>query len=146
MSNPLVQQGTLNRLRGSITWGSNPSLNITASYLGEEGISLALEGDATTMIPTMVGMVTSPEPYMPVTITAHLLKTQALSAQYKKQMENSTLLGAGVVRVDSKTHPPYDIMNCAIAGVEPLKLNGKDAGWVVRIRGFYPINSSLFDS
>lgn len=146
MSNPLVQLGTLNRLRGSITVASNASLNVTASYLNKDGIQIALEGDMTAMLPAMTGMVPSPEPYVPVTVTVHLLKTQPLSALYKSQLENSTLIGNITVRVDSAAHPPYDFTNCAIAGVDPIKISGEDAGWVIRIRGTYNINSTLFDT
>lgn len=145
MSNPLVSLGTLNRLRASVTFNSNPSLNVTASYLNKEGISLNL-GDVTAMLPAMTGMVPSPEAYVPATITIHLLKTQPLSAQFKTQLESNSLIGNATVRVDSASHPPYDITNCFIAGVETIKANGEDAGWVVRIRGTYNVNSTLFDS
>ena len=145
-TNPLINQGTLNRLRASVTWDNFPGLNVTAPYLGEEGISLSLDGDTTTFINTMTGAVTSPEPYQMVTITMHLLKTQGLAGQYKSQMENLATLGNGVVRPDSSALPAYDITNCAIQGVEPLKLNGKDAGFTVRIRGYYVVNQSLYDT
>ena len=46
MAAPLIQQGTLNRLRGSVVYSTNATLNVTAPYLAREAISIAFEGDA----------------------------------------------------------------------------------------------------
>jgi hypothetical protein len=145
-TNPLVSQGSLNRLRASVVWPDNPTLNVTASYLGKEGVSLALDGEATTFINTLVGAVTSPEPYQMITLTIHLLKTQGLASLYKSQQETSSLLGSGVVRPDSVALSAYDIVNCAIASVRELKFNGEDAGFMVTVRGYYLVNSNLYDA
>ncbi len=146
MANPLITQGTLNRLRASVIWNDNPNLNVTASYLGKDGIRLALDGESTMFINTLTGAVTSPEPYQMITLTIHLLKTQALSSQYKSQMETSALLGNGVVRPDSVALPAYDIVNCAIESVRELNFSGADAEFAVTVKGYYLVNSSLYDS
>lgn len=143
--NPLVDQGTLNRLRGSITWSSNPSLNITAPYLGREGISLSLTGEATQFFPTLTGTSTSPEPYQMIEVTVHLLKTQSFADLYKKQMEASSLLGNGVVWPDTTTLSTYEILNCGIKSVRELPFNGTSPEWVVTIGGYYLVNSSLWN-
>jgi hypothetical protein len=144
MANPLVSQGTMNRLRASVVWPSFPSLNVTASFLGEEMVRLSLEGDATTFINTATGMVTSPEPYLPCSIRINLLKTQALADLYKKQMELSTLMGDCTVRPDATPLSSYQIVNCALMSVDPLDFNGKSAGWIINARGTYYINSDLW--
>jgi hypothetical protein len=143
-SNPLVAQGTLNRLRASVIWANFPQLNVTAPFLHKEGISLALEGDVTTYIDTMTGGVTSPEPYQRANLTLTLLKTQPLSALYKQQLELSSLLGNGTVRPDSSTLPPYALVNCAIRSVRELRFSGEDAAWAVSVGGYYLVNSNLF--
>ena len=143
-SNPLIAQGTLNRLRASVVWASNASLNVTAPYLGREGIRLALEGETTTFINTMTGAVTSPEPYQVVNLTINLLKTQGLAAVYKGQMELSALIGDGTVYPDASTLPVYSIINCAIQSVRELSFAGEDAGWAVSIKGYYLVNSALW--
>lgn len=143
-SNPLVAQGTLNRLRGSVIWANFPVLNVTAPFLHKEGIKLALEGEATLFIDTMTGGVTSPEPYQHISVTMVLLKTQSLAGLYKAQMELSSLLGDGVVRPDSAALPPYQVTNAAIKSVRELSFNGEDAAWAVVVGGYYNINSSLF--
>lgn len=144
-TNPLVDQGTLNRLRATVLWNDFPQLNVTAPFLGEEAIGLALEGETTTFINTMTGAVTSPEPYQVVGLTIHLLKTQQLADLYKVKMETDAKLGAGIVRPDSKTLSPYPIVNCAIQSVRELRFGGRDAGFMVTVKGYYNINSSLWD-
>lgn len=145
MTNPLIAQGTLNRLRGSVVWEGFPALNVTAPFLGKEGIRLALEGEATTFINTMTGAVTSPEPYMTVSMTLNLLKTQQLGNLYKAQMEVSSLLGAGTVRSDSAILSPYSLINCSIQSVRELDFSGADAGYVVNVKGYYNINQALWN-
>jgi hypothetical protein len=99
-------------------------------------------------IDTMTGAVTSPEPYLRVNLRAHLLKTQNLSNLYKAQQELSTLIGDGVVQPDvtvgSGVLGPYQLTNCGIQSVDELNFSGEDAGYAVRLKGFYIINSSLW--
>lgn len=143
-SNPLIDQGTLNRLIASVVWDNNPGLNVTAPYLGKEGIRLALEGETTTFINTMTGAVTSPEPYQTTSLTINLLKTQNLAAVYKAQMELLATIGQCTIYPDATTLPTYSLINCAIQSVRELNFSGEDAGWVVNIKGYYLCNSALW--
>jgi hypothetical protein len=147
MPNPLINQGTLNRIRGSVTWANFGTLNVTAPYLNKAGIRLSLQGEATTFIPTMTGMVTSQEPYMPIELVLNLLKTQALANAYKAQMESSSNIGDGTVRPDITAGgiSSYQLINCAIKSVRELNFAGDDAGFSVTIGGYYLTNSGLFD-
>ena len=145
MANPIVPQGTLNRLRGSVTIPSNTGLNITASYLGKDGISMSFDGAANTAIDTMTGIVQSPEPYQRVTVAIHLLKSQALADLWKGQIESNVLLGDITVKTDAKNLSPYQLSNCAVMNVNPLKFDGTDAGWIVALTGIYYINSDLWN-
>lgn len=144
-SNPLIAQGTLNRLLGSAVVTDTPALNVTASYLGKEGISLRLEGKASIPIPTMTGTVQSPEPYMMVTLTIALLKTQGLAAQFKAAMESNAVIGDMVITPDASTLPVYQLTNCAITEVGELKFNGSTADYGVVIEGYYLINDNLWN-
>lgn len=144
MPNPTVPQGTLNRVLSSISLADLPGLNITAPFVGRQGMLLSFGGGATTFIPTMTGTVTSLEPYQMATITAHLLKTQSLAAAYENQRQVNSLLGSITARGDAVTLPPYLILNCAIENVRELNFSGEDAGYVLTIQGYYQINSSLF--
>ena len=145
-ANPLVVQGTLNRLRGSVVVPSFPNLNVTNGYLGKLGIRLALQGDATQFVDTMTGMVTSPEPYLPGVITMHLLRTQNLAALWRAQMESQiTALGEVSVFSDSAVWPEYDFFNCALTSITEMPFDGTDPGYVIAIRGTYQINAGMFN-
>ena len=148
MPNPLIAIGALNRLRASIVWPSNASLNVTASYLSRRGISLALDGESTLFINTMTGAVTSPEPYMMITCTVHLIRTQQLCSLYKQQMESNPLIGDGTLRPDVAAGnglAPYNLSNCAIQSVNEMSFAGDDADFAVRIRGYYLVSSAMWD-
>lgn len=144
-SNPLIALGSLNRLRASVTIPGNTALNVTAPYLGKEGISISLEGEGTTYLPALTGAVPSPEPYQMVRVRIALLKTQGLAAQYKTQYENSTLIGDITIKSDTITLPVFLFTNCALVNVPDLKYNGESADFPVEIRGYYLINNSLWN-
>lgn len=143
--NPLVPQGVLNRLRGSVVWDDVPALNITAAFLAKDGIRWAPEGEATTFTDTLTGSVPSPEPYLPCSLRISLLRTQVFSDLYKKRMELNSVLGGGTVRPDTTTLSPITMFNCSIQNVAELGFNGQDAAYIISIRGYYLINSSLWD-
>lgn len=145
MGNPLISQGSLNRLRGSIVFTSASELNITAPFLGKEGIRLALEGESTVMLPQMTGVVTSPEPYLMASISINLIKTQSLAALFKARMELNSLLGDLTVRPDAAALGVYQFSNCAIQSTPDLNFAGDDAAYRTIIKGTYYINSSLWE-
>lgn len=144
--NPLQDQGTLNLVLASVSIPNFPELNVTAPFLNRAGITLAKEGSATLQLPTMTGAVQSQQPYMLVNVTINLLKTQNLSALYKAQFEDSTLIGDITVRPDvSEGLQPYDLLNCALDSVREQSYAGADAGWAVSLHGYWIINNSLFN-
>jgi hypothetical protein len=146
MSNPNVALGTINRLLASVVWDDFPALNITPSYLAPEAIDMTLEGVMTTMLPTMTGFVTSGEPWMPMRLVVHLVRSQALAASYKTHWEQSTLMGSATVRPDvpTSTLPPFIIDNVAITNLNTLNYSGREAGFVVTFMGQYQINQNLW--
>lgn len=142
--NPLIQQGTLNRLRGSVVYASNATLNVTAPYLAREAISVAFEGDAGMLIPTLTGGVTSPEPYQLATVTINLVKSQALADVYKSQIESNVNVGDISVIPDSATLSDYQINNCVLKGARDITFDGNQAGFVVTLQGIYVTNNALW--
>lgn len=145
MPNPLIAQGSLNRIRGSVQWPLNPTLNVTAPYLTKAGMRLALQGESTVYLPTMTGAVTSMEPYMMVELAIHLVKSNGLADIYKQRMELNSLLGDGTLRPDTSALSPYGLVNCAIRSVREVDLSGEDPAWAVTVGGYYLVNSQLFD-
>lgn len=146
MANPLISQGTINRLRAAVVIPTFPALNVTSAFLGEEGIRLAFEGDATLFINTLTGAVTSPEPYLLATLTINMLKTQALANAWKAQMETSALLGDLTIRPDATQLNPYQLTNCSMQSMKELNFSGKDATYGVMVKGYYIINNTLWNS
>lgn len=145
MPNPRIEQGTLNRLRGSVSPVQFPELNIIAGNLAPEGISISFGGGATTTLDAMTGVVQSPEPFLKVMVKIHLLKSQALSDQWKSQMEESTLLGDLAVTTDTRSLSDYYFGNSAIESVDTLDFSGKNVGYVITLSAIYYINNSLWD-
>ena len=143
-SNPQVFQGTLNRLRGSLVVPSYPQLQVTAPFLGPAGISVSRNGEATTMLPTMTGTVTSPAPYQMVSITLNLLRTQNLAALWETQMQTVSTIGDINVIPDTAALANYTFNNCAIVNIGELTFAGQDAGYMVTLGGYYQINNSLW--
>jgi len=142
--NPLITQGTLNRLRGSVVYSSNSTLNVTAPYLAREAISVAFDGDAGMLIPTLTGGVTSPEPYQMANITINLIKSQALANVYKQQIELNVNVGDISVITDSAALGDYQFTNCVLKGVRDVTFDGNVPGFVVTLTGIYSVNSSLW--
>ena len=146
MPNPSINQGTLNRLVGSVLVPDFPELNATAEFMGDEGIGITWSGETTTFIPTLAGVVNSPEPYQQVSVALHLLKTQFLANLYEAQRRANAIVGDIVVRVDNRDFTPFEFLNCAIQNVEPIRVNGKDAGYRVTLMGFQQVNNDLWDA
>lgn len=150
--NPLIPLGGLNRVIAGVQFDTFPGLNISASYLGKEGIRLVPDGMVTTKLPAMTGYVTSPEPYQVVTVTVNLLKSQALGAAFKAQIENLTsLVGNFVVYPDTTVSDPnsgvdysYSLTNGIIENAVPGPFDGNDALWVLTLGGQYNINLGLW--
>jgi len=144
-ANPLIPQGTLNRIRGNIQVVSFPVLNITASYLGSEGFSFSRTSPATTMIDQMTGRVVSPEPYQSVNIEIHLNRAQGLAAQWEAQLVALSYLGDLTVYSDSANLTTYHFTNCSIENVSPIAVTGKTSDYSITLTGVYIINNNLWN-
>jgi hypothetical protein len=142
--NPQVPQGVINRIRGNIQVPSYPNLSITAAFLGEQAFEFTRTGPATTMIGSLTGRVASPEPYQPVSINVHLVKSQALAAQWESQLVALSLVGNLLLYTDAATMPTYQFSNCAIENVGPIATNGKSIDYMLTLTGTYIINNNLW--
>jgi hypothetical protein len=143
-----IPLGTLNRLVASITFTSFPSLNVTPPYLTRRAIRFTPDMDMTTFINVLTGMVTSPEPYIGVTVMINLNRTLALAAAFQQQFLTSTLLGDCTVRPDVAPSQgglqPLPLSNCGIARLGDLGMDGEDPVMPISMRGTYFINSNLW--
>ena len=121
-----------------------PALNITAPFLGAAGFSFTRGGPATTMIDTLTGRVGSPEPYQPVDVEIHLVKSQALATAWEAQLNTLSIIGNLTVFTDSAVQPIYNFTEMAIQNVGAIAVNGKSVDYVLTLTGTYIINNGLF--
>lgn len=145
MPNPMISAGVLNRVRASAKLTNHPELNVSASYLAKEGVEISFQGNLVDSLPALTGVVQSPQPYIQVQAKIHLLRSQALGAQYKKQWEVNALLGDVRLYTDSSTFGEFDMTNSAITSVGDMTFAGGDPGVVITLTGTYYVNSAMWD-
>lgn len=142
--NPLIQQGTLNKVRASVIVPGNSSLNITAAYMGKNFVTVSLEGDFTKLIGTATGAVTSPEPYVEGTISVGILRTQSLASNWRSQWENNGVIGGVSVFPDTAAFGEIDFHDCVIQHFDPNAWDGEDPVSRLTIKGLYFINNAMW--
>ena len=139
-----VPQGILNRLRSTVSFASNPALNITPAYLAKAGLRLGFAGAVTVAIDSMTGVVTSPEPYLRFMLQVHLNMALGFADAWKQQIETNGILGDLTVRSPSTQLSPYQLVNGFIENVDELDFSGASADFPLRIGGTYPVNTLLW--
>jgi hypothetical protein len=161
-----MPQGNLNRLQASVQFPKYAYLNVSAANLGPEGIRLSFDDNATDLLPTMTGMVTSPKPYQAVTLTIPIVKTTTdwLADQFKVQFQKTTLLGNATVYPDAPNNgtgdfngnagvgsyggagmSPFQLYNMTLETVREMSFAGTEATMVITIRGYMPVNNMFFN-
>src|SRR6516225_3481765 len=136
--------GVLNRLRASVTYQAFPQLNVTSGFLTTEGIRLALEGNATDLLPAMVSLVSSPAPYLSASLTMSIVRSSSLAQLYKLQIEDTTLMGLVTIFPDTDVLNPFILNNVALESVREMAFAGLEAEMVVTARGYYNVNTGFF--
>lgn len=144
MSNPLIPLGFLNKVKAGISVTGNSALNITASYLAKPGVSMRPDGKATNMLDVMAGRVGSQEPYIPVTVSIAILKTQSIAAAYQNQFVTDTTLGEVVVTPDATSMVDFTLHNCYLEGFGEMKFDGTDPGYLITIGGYMLVNENMW--
>ncbi len=143
-SNPLIEQGTLNRVRCSIVVPSYPALNVTSPYMGASFASFDFSGPFSQLIPTGTGAVNSPEPYVEGTITVALLRTQALANAWLQQAQTLSDLGAVTIHSDTAAFPANTIYTTVIQELNPGAFDGRDPVVRLVLRGIAYMNNDLW--
>ena len=136
--------GVLNRLRASVVFADFPELNVTSNFLTTEGIRLALEGNATDLLPAMVSLVSSPAPYLSASVTMSIVRSSALANLFKLQFEDTTLMGVVTIWPDTDVIPVFTINNVALESIREMAFAGMEAAMVVTARGYYNVNTGFF--
>lgn len=144
-TNPTLVPGNLNRIRGTILVPSNATLNITAPYLGKEGIVIAPQTAVVTQMQGMTTVVNSEEPYQLVQVTAMVIKSLALSAAYINQIQQSPSLGTVTITPDTNTMAPFNLYNVAIVNWNQISMAGTQPDFAIVLQGQYNISNSLWN-
>ena len=143
-NNPRIPQGTLNKIRAHLIVSNNNSLNLTAPYLGKGMISISFGGNAVDYIDTASGRVASPNPYMDVSVTLDILKTNGAFQIWRNQMELNSVIGQIRTVGDTSAISDYTFSNCSIVSVSDLPYDGTTPECRITLSGTYYINSSLW--
>jgi hypothetical protein len=144
MANPFLAAGPLNRVRSHIVIPGTPTLNITPQFMGKSFVRIEPEGDWNQQIEVGTGVVNSPEPYIMITITVGILRTQGLAAAWLAQAQNTTILGDVTVYPDTSAFPSFTTNDTGIRSIDPGAFDGTDPIVRLVLRGSYNINSSLW--
>lgn len=142
--NPLVPQGTLNRIRTHIVLSSYPSLNITAANMTKGFATFAFEGNFVAQIETATGIVNSPEPYVMGTCTVEILRSQALATAYINQLSTNAMIGDVTGYSDSMTFAPITLNNCSIYNFDPGAYDGTKPAVRIVFRGVFTPNGAMW--
>lgn len=144
MANPMIAQGTLNRLRSHVTIPGFTNLNISPPYMGKSFVKVTFDGDFDKLIETATSAVTSPEPYVLATVEVSVLRTQALSGAWMAQAQNNSDLGNVSVFPDSAVYPEIDLVNCTIKHIDPGAFDGTDPVVKLTLGGIMYVNNGLW--
>jgi hypothetical protein len=141
----MISPGVLNRVRASVKFTDHPELNASASYLAKEGVEISFQGNIVEALQAMTGVVQSPQPYILAQAKIHLLRSQALATQYKKQWEVNGIVGDVRLYTDSSVFGEFDMTNTAITSVADMTFAGGDPGVVITLTGTYYVNSDMWE-
>jgi hypothetical protein len=144
MANPYLNAGPLNRVRCHIVVQAIPTLNIQSSSMGKSFAHIEFEGDFVQQIETATGVVDSPEPYVMATITVGILRSQALSAAWLAQVQNTGVLGDVTIHSDTSVFPAITINDTAVRSLSPGSYDGTDPVVRLVLRGTYNVNAALW--
>ena len=144
-TNPTLIPGNLNRIRGTILVPGNATLNVTAPYLGKEGIVIAPQSAVVTQMQGMTTVVNSEEPYQIVQVTAAIMKSLALSAAYLEQIKNSPTLGQITVTPDTTTIPAFTLYNVAITNWSQISMAGLQPDFTITFQGQFNVSNDLWN-
>lgn len=146
MTNPIIQQGVLNKASVHVVVVSNNALNVLYYNLGKDMVSAHPTGPASTYIDTAAGRVPSPEPYIPYDVSIDILKTTGAYANWFAAMQKSSYIGDIQLIGDTSALPVITISNCSIVNPGDLLLNATKASTVISLTGLIYVNNSMWNA
>ena len=144
MANPNLIPSPLNRVRANVSIPAYSNLNVTASYLGAEGVSVSFQGNIATQLMGLTSTINSEEPYVPAQIRISLLKSLALANQWISQIQNSPTLGTVTIQSDTAQFPTITLYNSVITNIGDVSMAGKQAEFQITISGYWSVSNDLW--
>lgn len=142
---PQIIQGNLNRAAVHVVVTSYPNLSLTVSTMAKGQAHLTYDGETITQIGTATGVVNSPEPWLPATLTVNILRTQPVANAWQLQMLNNCVIGTVEAYSDATSYAPTIIQNCAFI-LDPGQWDGTDPVVKLTLKGQIQINASMWAS
>lgn len=142
--NPLIQQGSLNRLLTNVMVTDYPFLNASASYMSKSLATLTFDGSFVDQIPTATGIVNSPSPFVMGSLTINLLRSQNVASLWIAQVQSEGILGTVTVFPDSTLFPKIGLQNCSIESIDPGAYDGMDPTTKITVKGVFNLNAALW--
>lgn len=144
LGNPLIQQGSLNKVLTHVIVTELPQLSITAPYMSKALSTVTFEDDFVDQIGTATGLVNSPQPYVMTSVIINMLRSQSLSALWMAQLLVDSQIGPVTVYSDSTVFPKLTLAQCSVKSVEPGPYDGTDPTTKITLRGVYFTNNILW--
>ena len=144
MANPNLIPSPLNRVRANVSIPDNANLNVTASYLGADGISVTFQGAIATQRMGLTSTINSEEPYVPTQVRISLVKSLALTGQWMTQIQNAPTLGTLTIQSDTAEFPAITLYNTVITNIADVSMAGKQAEFVITISGYWSVSNDLW--
>jgi hypothetical protein len=142
--NPQVVQGNLNKLYTSVFVPNFPALNVTAPYMSKAGTHLSFDGTFVNQLPTMTGIVPSPEPFIMAEIAINLLRSQGLAAAWFAQLQSLAIIGPVTICSDSTAFGQTTVSQCSVMSVDPGPFDGTDPTFKITVKGVLYINNQMW--
>lgn len=138
--------GQIIRLRAAITFPSNPSLNVTANCITEEGIMIEPESGGGELLRQMTGAVVSLRPYTLFKVSFNIVRTLTIGTLWYQQWLLNSAVGDAQITPVTSVAPTHYVANTLITSVGRIAENGHSADIPIVITGTVIINSQLWSS
>ena len=125
-------------------YSADSGLNLIPSDLGEEMIGMNFDSDAVKRLNTAVGTVASPELFVHVTLTMHILKTSPQYPIYKQLVQDNTII-EGNLTVYDDARQEWEFTKLSIK-IMPVSTSGTVAEVAFAIQANWAVNQKLIAS
>lgn len=136
--------GQLNKARVAINMADSSlnSLSANASHMGEAMIRFSRQGEASRLITTATGSISSPNFVQQCMVTVELLKTTGQAQAYIDQVADDAYVGEFTITYDATSLSSQTVHNGIIQNIEEFGADGADATIKVTLTGIVYINNS----